>query len=153
MTFRQSACVSGFVKVLSIHKSAESKFLNFNLAQIDFSLPATNKIRLEIFWRARNHFKKSPRLSHISLVESFMRNVVHIFAFSAIDFLPKQNPINYESKFLHYAGINFIHSHPLGHDLKGANNHSVQKPSPRDNIGSQKPHPRDIKLENFTMYL
>ena len=59
-----------------------------------------------------------------------------------------------------YAGINFIHNHPPrdkppGHDLKGAktlprNNHCVQNPSPRERAGSQKPHPRDIKLENFT---
>ena len=44
---------------------------------------------------------------------------------------------------------------PLGHDLKGTktlprDNHCVQKPSPWDRTGSQKPHPRDIKLENFT---
>ena len=26
----------------------------------------------------------------------------------------------------------------------------VQKPSPWDRTGSQKPHPRDTKLENFT---
>ena len=44
---------------------------------------------------------------------------------------------------------------PPGHDLTGAktlsrDNHSVQKPSPQDKTGSQKPHPRDIKLENFT---
>ena len=29
-------------------------------------------------------------------------------------------------------------------------NHCVQKPSPRGKTGSQKPHPPDIKLENFT---
>ena len=29
-------------------------------------------------------------------------------------------------------------------------NHSAQKPFSRDTTGSQKPHPRDIKLENFT---
>ena len=29
-------------------------------------------------------------------------------------------------------------------------NHCVQRPSPRDRKGSQKPHPWDIKLENFT---
>ena len=44
---------------------------------------------------------------------------------------------------------------PTGHDLKGAkpshrDNHCVQKPSPRDKTGSQKLHPWDIKLENFT---
>ena len=59
-----------------------------------------------------------------------------------------------------YAGISFIQNHPPrdkppGHDLKGAitlplDSHCVQKPSPRDRTGSQKPHPRDIKLENFT---
>ena len=42
-----------------------------------------------------------------------------------------------------------------GHDLKEAkpsprDNHCVQKSSPRDKTGSQKPHPWDIKLENFT---
>ena len=43
---------------------------------------------------------------------------------------------------------------PPGHDSKGAktlpppDNHCVQKPFPRDKTGSQKPHPRDIKLEN-----
>ena len=44
---------------------------------------------------------------------------------------------------------------PPGYNLKGAkthprDNHCVQKPSPLDRTGSQKPHPRDIKLENFT---
>ena len=51
---------------------------------------------------------------------------------------------------------------PGGHDLKGAKpfpreNHCVQKPSPWDRKGSQKPRdtkgsqkPRDTKLENFT---
>ena len=29
-------------------------------------------------------------------------------------------------------------------------NHCVQKPFPWDKTGNQKPHPRDIKLENFT---
>ena len=29
-------------------------------------------------------------------------------------------------------------------------NHCVQKPFPRHRTGSQKPHPRDIKVENFT---
>ena len=60
------------------------------------------------------------------------------------------------------AGINFIHNHPpppgdkpLGHDLKGAksfplDNYCVQKLSPRDRTGSQKPHSQDIKCENFT---
>ena len=42
-----------------------------------------------------------------------------------------------------------------GHDLKGAkplprDNHCVQKPSPRARTGTQKPHSRDIKLENFS---
>ena len=43
-----------------------------------------------------------------------------------------------------------------GHDLKEAkpspprDNHCVQKRSPRDKTGSQKPHPWDIKLENFS---
>ena len=44
---------------------------------------------------------------------------------------------------------------PPGHNLKGAktlprDNYCVQKPSPRDRTGSQNPHSRDIKLENFT---
>ena len=45
---------------------------------------------------------------------------------------------------------------PQGHDLKRAktlpprDNHCVQKLSPRDRTGSEKPHPWDIKLENFT---
>ena len=45
----------------------------------------------------------------------------------------------------------------LGHDLKGANpprdNHCVQKSSPRDRTGSEKPHPWDIKLEISQIYL
>ena len=56
------------------------------------------------------------------------------------------------------ASINFTQNHPQdkspGHNLKGAkipwDNHCVQKPSPRDKTESQKPHPWDIKLENFT---
>ena len=43
-----------------------------------------------------------------------------------------------------YAGINFIHNPPRNTTWR------EQNPSPRDNTGSQKPHPRDIKLENFT---
>ena len=45
---------------------------------------------------------------------------------------------------------------PPGQDFKRAktlppwDNHCVQKRSPRHRTGSQKPHPRDIKLENFT---
>ena len=44
---------------------------------------------------------------------------------------------------------------PTGHDLKGpktfpSDNHCEQRSSPRDKPGSQKPHPRDIKLENLT---
>ena len=44
---------------------------------------------------------------------------------------------------------------PPGYDLNGAktfprDNYCVQRPSPRDRKGSQKPHPWDIKLENFT---
>ena len=61
---------------------------------------------------------------------------------------------------LTYAGINFIQNHPppQGHDLKGAktiplDNHCVQKPSPWDKPRSQKPHPRDMKLEISQMYL
>ena len=59
-----------------------------------------------------------------------------------------------------YAAINFIQNHPpqnktLEHYSKGAktfppDNHCVQKPSRRDKTGSQKPHPRNIKLENST---
>ena len=56
-----------------------------------------------------------------------------------------------------YAGINFIQNHPLpGTRLEGSknpppgDNHSVQKPSPRDRTGSQKCHPQDMKSENFT---
>ena len=62
---------------------------------------------------------------------------------------------HYTCYLLSYAGISFIHNHPLGHDLKGAkapppkDNCCAQKPSPRDRTGSQKPHPRDIKCENF----
>ena len=42
---------------------------------------------------------------------------------------------------------------PPGHDLKRANprdNQCVQKLSPRDRTGSQKPNPLVIKLENFS---
>ena len=43
---------------------------------------------------------------------------------------------------------------PQGHELEGEkplsrDNHCVQKPSLQDRIGSQKPHPRDIKLKNL----
>ena len=34
--------------------------------------------------------------------------------------------------------------------LPTRDNHSVQKPSPRDKTESQKPHPWDLKLKNFT---
>ena len=43
-----------------------------------------------------------------------------------------------------YAAINFILNHPPGTQLKGA------KTSPGDKTGSQKLHPQNIKLENFT---
>ena len=58
--------------------------------------------------------------------------------------------------FASYAGTNFIHNHPPpGHDLKGAETllpeQSLRtKTLPSDRKGSQKPYPRDIKLENFT---
>ena len=55
-----------------------------------------------------------------------------------------------------YAGINFMQNHPNPRDMT----RREQKPSPatiivyktppRDKTGSQKPHPRDIKLEIFT---
>ena len=51
-----------------------------------------------------------------------------------------------------YAGINFIHNHPP-RTIRRDTTLREQKPSPWDNTGSQKPHPQDIKLENFTMYL
>ena len=56
------------------------------------------------------------------------------------------------------AAINFIQNdspgtNPRDTTRKGQNpprdNHCLQKPSPRDKTGSQKPH-RDIKLESFT---
>ena len=63
----------------------------------------------------------------------------------------------------HYADINFIQNHPspLPRTNPMDTTWREQKPSPRDNhcvpkssswdrTGSQKPHPRDIKLENFT---
>ena len=49
-----------------------------------------------------------------------------------------------------------ISSPTIPPDSKGAkalppgDNHCVQKPSLRDKTGIQKPHPRNIKLENFT---
>ena len=54
------------------------------------------------------------------------------------------------------AGINFIHNHPPGTRLEGSKNPPppgqslCTKTSPRDKKGNQKPHPRDIKLENST---
>ena len=44
-----------------------------------------------------------------------------------------------------YAAVNFIQNHPPGHDSKGAN-----LPAHRDKTGSQRSHPREIKLDNFT---
>ena len=48
-----------------------------------------------------------------------------------------------------YAGINFIHNHPPWKNPRDTT-WREQKSSPRDNTESQKPHLRDIKLENFT---
>ena len=60
-----------------------------------------------------------------------------------------------------YSGIDFIQKHPpptltnprdttwRKQKLSPRHNHSVQKPSPQDRTGSQKPHSRDIRLENF----
>ena len=64
-------------------------------------------------------------------------------------------------KGLTIKGINFIHNHPPSPlpppktRLEGSKNPSpgqslCTKPSPRDRKGSQKPQPRDMKLENFT---
>ena len=69
-------------------------------------------------------------------------------------------------KFLHFilllynAGINFIQNHPPSWEqtprtrLEAAktlpqDNPCVQKPSPRDQTGSQKPYPLEINSENF----
>ena len=57
-----------------------------------------------------------------------------------------------------YAAINFIKNQPPPPPprqapetrLEEGENHCVRKPFPRDKTGSQMPHPRDIKLENFT---
>ena len=56
--------------------------------------------------------------------------------------------------------INFIQNHPPGTNPRDTtlkkqkpstrDNHCVQNPSPQDKTGNQKPHPWDIKLENFT---
>ena len=50
------------------------------------------------------------------------------------------------------AGINFIprDTTQRGKNLPPRDNHFVHKPSPQDKTWSQKPHHRDIKLENFT---
>ena len=66
-----------------------------------------------------------------------------------------QTQYTQETNRTDYAGINFIQNHSPGHYSKGAKtlpreNYCVQNPSPRHKTGSQKPHPRDIKLENFT---
>ena len=49
---------------------------------------------------------------------------------------------------------NFIQNHPAlrpeGGKPSPRDNHYVQKPFPWDKTGSQKSHPRDIKLQNFT---
>ena len=60
-----------------------------------------------------------------------------------------------------YAAISFIENHPppgtsprdttrRGQKPFPWDNHCVQNPSTQDKTGSQRPHPQDIKLENFT---
>ena len=53
------------------------------------------------------------------------------------------------------AAINFSQNHPPRETTRKGQNPSLgtilcTKPSPRDKTGSQKPHPLDIRLENFT---
>ena len=67
----------------------------------------------------------------------------------------------YILKSLTNAAITFIFNHPPqypspGHDSKGADTRPsgciviMYKNLPQDKTGSQKPHPQDIKLGNFT---
>ena len=62
----------------------------------------------------------------------------------------------HQSHSLHYAAINFILSHPPGTRLGGGKNPLpgtvtvYENPPPVEKNRESKPHPRDIKLENFT---
>ena len=65
-------------------------------------------------------------------------------------------PIESRILILIYAAINLIQNHSprdttrRGQKPSPRDNHCVQNPFPRDKTGGQKPHLRDIKLENFT---